>query len=118
MFVQVCSLVFHLLLALTLLCLPGLALLRLAVPHCSLGFLSRVAIAPGVTVTVTTLLFVWCDLIRFKPGPALPWALLALAAAVLVFVPAAKFRSRLDLPVARPIPAAGVFRRLRGISIR
>lgn len=86
MFTNASSVIFNVLLAAALLILPGLALLRLTVPHRLLGLLSRLVIAPGITIAVTVLVFVWCDLCGLKPGPYLPWVFLVCSVAALAFV--------------------------------
>src|SRR5689334_22021853 len=79
--------VFYVVLALLLLTLPGLALLRLAGgPLRTLDCLSRFTIAPGITTALTVLIFVWCKLVRLQAGPVLPWLVLTISAAILVFV--------------------------------
>src|SRR5438105_6130031 len=86
MFGNVGSLVLYVLLALAILILPGLALLRLALPGKTLGILCRIAIAPGITVAISVLVFTWCQVFGLKPGPVLPWVLIVAAGFVFVFV--------------------------------
>jgi len=103
------SVVFNVALALTLLLLPGLAVLRVVERRLrSLSLLSRLTIAPGITVAVTALLFVWCDLCRIRPGPALPWLMLAGSVFILIFVRQGRFwwpRHRITALQLRRIPA-------------
>ena len=70
--------------ALIVLVLPGLALLRLCVSRERLSFLSRLTIAPGITVAFTTLLFVWCQLCHLPFGPVGAWLILLAALGILV----------------------------------
>jgi hypothetical protein len=83
---HVSSLIFGVILGLTLLVLPGMALLRMCVPARTLGFLCRVAVAPGITIAFCVLLFTWCDLISLKLGPLTSWLLIVSALFILLFV--------------------------------
>jgi hypothetical protein len=75
------SFIFSALLALVLLVLPGFALLRICVAARALGFISRLTLAPGVTIALSVVMFAWCKVFGLKLGPATPW--LMIAAAVL-----------------------------------
>lgn len=86
MFTNASSVIFNVLLAVAFLILPGLALVRLTVPPRLLGLVSRLVIAPGITIAITVLAFVWSDLCGLKPGPYLPWVFLVCSVAVLAFV--------------------------------
>ena len=65
--------------ALALLLLPGMALLRWCVPPRRLDLVSRLSLAPGVTIAFCILLFTWCKLLGLKLPPLTPWILIALA---------------------------------------
>jgi hypothetical protein len=80
------SLIFSVLLGLALLLLPGMALLRICVPMRTLGFLCRVAVAPGITIALCVLLFTWCNLISLTLGPVTSWLLIVSALFILLFV--------------------------------
>jgi len=56
-----------------------MAFLRCCVPARSLGFVSRLALAPGLTVAFCVLLFTWCDVFGLKLTPLAPWILMAAA---------------------------------------
>lgn len=81
------DILFYLVPGFLLIVLPGLAVLRLVAGQLpSVSLLSRITIAPGITIAVIALSFVWCDLCHLHPGPALPWILLIGAVLILVFV--------------------------------
>src|SRR3954453_6939520 len=84
MLASVSALIFHVLVAVVLLMLPGLALLAVCASRTSLGLASRITIAPGITVAVTVLLFVWCNLLHVTFGPGLAWVMLIVSTAVLL----------------------------------
>src|SRR5689334_13052611 len=86
MFLSITSVALYVLVAAALLVLPGLALLRVTFRRRTLDRLSRFVLAPGITIATTVLIFVWCDLIRLKPGPALPWILIIASALILILV--------------------------------
>jgi hypothetical protein len=77
--------IFSTVVALIVLVLPGLALLRLCVPCGRLSLLSRLTIAPGITVAFITLLFAWYQLCRLPFGQVSAWLIL-LASLVLLAV--------------------------------
>jgi hypothetical protein len=87
---NVSSLILYVLLGLALLLLPGMALLRMCVPARTLGFVCRLAVAPGITIALCVLLFTWCDLISLKLGPLTSWLLVVSALFILLFVRSAR----------------------------
>lgn len=98
--------IFATLLGMGLVVLPGFALLRLCLPGRTLGFLSRVTIAPGLTVAICVVLFAWCETVGLKLGPALPWGLIA-ASGLSLFVRRQQGRWRLAYPTFRNFLARG-----------
>jgi hypothetical protein len=98
MVANVASLVCGVSVAFGLLLLPGLALLQSTVRFRSLGFLCRFTIAPGITIAVTVLLFVWCDLLHIRLGPLFPWLMCGTSAVVLVIVNRRRLGGRFSLP--------------------
>lgn len=83
--------------AFTLLLIPGVALLRLVVPAAQLGLVSRLAIAPGVTISFFVLLFTWADVVGLNVGTATPWFILG-AALLSACVERRENRWRLSFP--------------------
>ena len=83
---NVSILILNVLLGLALLLLPGIALLRMCVPARALGFVCRLAVAPGITIALCVLLFTWCDLISLKLGPLASWLLIVSALLILLLV--------------------------------
>ena len=74
MVVQLC---FFACAAAALLFLPGFFLLRICAPR--LDLISRIVLAPGVTIAVATLLFLWAEVFSLKLGWPVPWIVLALS---------------------------------------
>ena len=68
--------------AAALLFLPGFSLLRVCAPR--LDLVSRIVLAPGVTIAVATLLFLWAEVFSLKLGWPIPWIVLGLS--LLAFV--------------------------------
>jgi hypothetical protein len=74
------------LLGLALLLLPGMALLRICLAGRRLNFISRLALAPGITIAFCVLLFTWADIFSVKLGPLSSWLMVAASLLVLLFV--------------------------------
>ena len=68
--------------AAALLFLPGFSLLRVCAPR--LDLISRIVLAPGVTIALATLLFLWAEVFSLKLGWPIPWIVLGLS--LLAFV--------------------------------
>ena len=79
MVVQLC---FFACAAAALLFLPGFSLLRLCAPR--LDLISRIVLAPGVTIAVATLLFLWAEVFSLKLGWPIPWIVLGLSLVAFV----------------------------------
>jgi hypothetical protein len=77
--------IFALFLGSALLLLPGFALLRLCLARRGPDLISRVALAPGITIAFSVLLFTWSDLFSIKLGPLISWLLLGGSLLVLLF---------------------------------
>ena len=63
--------------AAALLFFPGFSLLRVCASR--LDLVSRIVLAPGVTIAVATLLFLWAEVFSVKLGWPVPWILLVLS---------------------------------------
>jgi hypothetical protein len=68
--------------ATVLLLLPGFSLLRVCAPR--LDLVSRIVLAPGVTIAVVALLFLWAEVFSVKLGWPVPWIVLVLSLLALV----------------------------------
>src|SRR3981189_3564293 len=102
---NVSILILNVLLGLALLLFPGMALLRICVPARALGFVCRLAVAPGITIALCVLLFTWCDLVSLKLGPLTSWLLIVSALFILLFV----------RPVRRSLLTGESRKRMKGI---
>jgi Family of unknown function (DUF6541) len=74
------------LLGLALLLLPGMALLRICLAGRGLGMISRLALAPGITIAFCVLLFTWADIFSVKLGPLSSWLIVVASLLVLLLV--------------------------------
>src|SRR3982751_5689287 len=79
------SLILAVVLGLALLLLPGMALLEICLPRSALGLVSRLALAPGITVAFCVLLFTWAGIFSVTLGPLTSWLLVLSALSILLF---------------------------------
>ena len=80
---SVSQVVLGIFLALALLILPGIGILRLCLPQRDPDLISRLTLAPGVTVALSVLLFLWCDVFGLKLLRITPWLLIGVALVIL-----------------------------------
>jgi hypothetical protein len=79
------SLIVGVVLGLALLLSPGMALLQICLPRSALRLVSRLALAPGITIAVCVLLFTWADIFSVRLGPVVSWLLVLSSLFVLLF---------------------------------
>src|SRR3954470_21423557 len=110
MFLSITTIAFYVLVAAALLVLPGLALLCVSVIPRKLDPLSRLVVAPGLTIAIAVLIFTWCDLVHLKPGPALPWILIVGSVLILILVrpPGPRLPRRTWFNFQAMVPAAAL----------
>jgi hypothetical protein len=73
------------LMGLALLIIPGLALLKWAVPSGRLSLAARLSLAPGVSMALGSLVVIWLSLAGIRSGLWTPWIITGAAAAWLVY---------------------------------
>jgi hypothetical protein len=78
------SFILYCLVALVVLLLPGLALLHLCLNREQLSFLSRVTIAPGISVAFVTLLLTWFHVCGLPFGSVAAWFILGASFLILI----------------------------------
>src|SRR3954468_16910101 len=79
------TLILGVVLGLALLLAPGMALLQICLPRSALGFVSRLALAPGITIALCVLLFTWAGIFSVRLGPFTSWLLVLTALFILLF---------------------------------
>ena len=85
MHLDAASLILGVVVGLALLLSPGLALLQICLPRSALGFVSRLALAPGITIAFCVLLFTWARIFSVRLGPFTSWLLVLATVFILVF---------------------------------